>query len=80
MTDKLSPAQEVMNAYNQRTLASKRSTAVIGVLQTIVDQLDAVKPSTSLQRKEEKLCHQLGVNECKAHIFNIIIELFDSND
>jgi hypothetical protein len=80
MTDKISPAQEVMNAYEQRTLATKRSTAVIGVLQTIVDQLDSVKPSTTLQRTEEKLCHSLGVYECRAHILNIIIELCDSNE
>jgi hypothetical protein len=77
---KLTPAQKVMNAYNQRTLASKRSTAVIGVLQEIVNQLDTVKPSTSLQRNEEKICHSIGVNECRAHILNIIIELYDSND
>ena len=78
---KLSPsAQKVMNAYKQRTLATKRSTAVIGVLQEIVNQLETLKPPTSLQRTEEKLCHSIGVNECGAHILNIIIELCDSND
>lgn len=76
----LTPAQKVMNAYKQRTLATKRSTAIIGVLQEIVNQLDVVKPSTSLQKNEEKLCHSLGVTECRAHILNIIIELCDSND
>jgi hypothetical protein len=79
---KLSPAQEVMNAYKQRTLATKRSTAVIGVLQTIAEQLKTLKPSTPFGESEkiEKLCHSLGVNDCRAHILNIIIELCDSND
>lgn len=78
---KLSPsAQKVMNAYKQRTLATKRSTAVIGVLQEIVNQLDVVKPPTSLETNEQKLCHSLGVHECRVHILNIIIELCDSND
>jgi hypothetical protein len=79
---KLSPAQEVMIAYKQRTLASKRSTAIIGVLQTIADQLETLKPSTPFGKSEklEQLCHSLGVNECRAHILNIIIELCDSDD
>ena len=80
MTDKLTPAQKVMNAYKQRTLATKRSTAVIGVLQEIVNQLDVVKPPTSLETSEQKLCHSLGVDECRVYILNIIIELCDSND
>jgi hypothetical protein len=79
MTEKPTPAQKVMNAYNQRALATKRSTAIIGVLQEIVNQLDRIERFKESE-KLEKLCHQLGVNECRAHIFNIIIELFDSND
>jgi len=53
MTDKISPAQEVMNAYKQRTLATKRSTAVIGVLQTIEEQLKTLKPSTPFGESEK---------------------------
>jgi hypothetical protein len=82
MIDKLTPAQAVMNAYNQRALATKRSTAVIGVLQTIVDQLATLKLPTSFEefRESHKLCHGIGVSDCKVHILNIMIELRDSND
>lgn len=82
MTDKLSPAQEVMNAYKQRTLATKRSTAVIGVLQTIVNQLKELKSTTPFSESEKayKICREMGVNECERHILDIIVELCDSND
>ena len=79
----LSPAQKIFNAAQSNSpyiIPKVNRKIASAVLREIVNQLDMVKPPTSLQRHEEKLCHSMGVTECQRHILVIIVELCDSND